>query len=132
MNHKSNGAGHHTFDPKALSDLHLGYIEMRWEVVAAVAWKGYLHRGRGALLFTSITDPPSKWDCIYLPLEVIEGDPLVQGQSKLVRYYDPTRQIVALFLTPPDWVNGYCGGPPPERVMPPECYKKMGDLPDSN
>jgi hypothetical protein len=54
MNHKSNGAGHHTFDAKALSDLHLGYIERRWEVVAAVSWKGYLHRGRGALLFTSM------------------------------------------------------------------------------
>jgi hypothetical protein len=106
MKHKSNDSG---LDPKAHSNPHLGYIESRWEIVAAVAWKEYLAHRNKALLFTASTDPGGEMDCIYLPLDLLEGHPLMKEYSNLVRCYDPTKQIVALFLTPPGRVSAYRG-----------------------
>jgi hypothetical protein len=45
--------------------------------------------------------------------------------SNLVKGYDPEKQIIAVFLTPPDSVSAYCGGLTPERVAPPEAYKRF-------
>jgi len=132
MEHKIDDSGLHTFDRDTARNLHLGYIERRWEIVAAVAWREYVAHGRGGPLFTTSADPGGEWDCIYLPLDLIEGDPLVKEYSNLLRSYDPTKQIIALFLTAPDCVNAYCGGLTAERVAPPDAYKRIRALLNSN
>jgi hypothetical protein len=69
---------------------------------------------------------------MYLPLDLIEGHPLRKEYSSLLRKYDPAKQIVALFLTPPGRVSAYRGGLPPERLAPPEAYKRIGGVLNSH
>jgi hypothetical protein len=94
-------------------------IKRRWEIVAGLAWKGYVAHGRGALLFRSSADGGAD-----LPLDFVKGHPIMRECAHFLRRYDPTEQIVALFLTPPDRLNTYCGGLTPERDAPPEAYKR--------
>ena len=124
MKHRSGDLGRPAFDSEIASNLHLDCIERHWEIVAALAWKGYLAHRRGALLCTRSADPGGEWECLYLPLDSIEGHPLMQEYSKLLRSYDPTKQIVAVFLTPPVHVSAYCGGLDPHRAGTPLIGKK--------
>ena len=123
---KNNGENRQTFDREATSGLHLGYIDRRWEAVAGVAWKEYVAHGRGALLFTPSADSGAEWDCIYVPLDLIAGHSLMKEYAEMISSYDPTKQIVAMFLTPPAHVSAYVGGLTPERIAPPEAYRKFG------
>jgi hypothetical protein len=125
MKNENSCPGGHTFDRETAKNLHLDYIARRWKIIAAVVWKEYLAGGRGAVLFTPSTDFGGEWDYIYLPLETLEGHPLMKEYANMLRSYDPTRQVVALFLTPPDCVSGYCGGLTPECLSPPEAYKRF-------
>jgi hypothetical protein len=111
---------------------HLNYIERRWDMLAAIAWKEYRASGRGALLFTQTGEPGEEWDCIYLPLEAFEDAPLVKEYCDFVKQYDPTKQLVAIFLIPPDTVSAYSGGLSPERVAPPEAFRRFGHAFDWN
>jgi hypothetical protein len=81
--------------------------------------------GRGALLFTPSAEIGGEFDSIYMPLASFGGHPLLKEYSNLIESYDPTKQIVALFLTPPSCVSAYCGGLTPERLVPPEAYRKV-------
>jgi hypothetical protein len=126
MKKKSNDADRKTFNRDAASELHLGYIDHRWEAVAALAWKEYMAHGRGALVFTSSAKSGGEWDAIFLPLDSIADHPLMKEYANLTRSYDPMKQIVAIFLTPPAYVSAYVGGLTPERISPPEAYKKFG------
>jgi hypothetical protein len=84
MKHRNNNPSRQTFDPETANRLHLDYIETRWEIAAALAWKGYIAHGRGALLFTRSPDPGGEWDCTYVPLKSIEGDPMMTEYAHLL------------------------------------------------
>jgi hypothetical protein len=49
MKRKSNGSAPDTFYPKALVDLHKSYLDWRWEMAVAVAWKDLAWARRTAL-----------------------------------------------------------------------------------
>jgi hypothetical protein len=84
-------------------------IERCWDIVASIAWKEYTTYGRGALLFTQSVESGDDWDCVYLPMVEFEGVPLMREYCDLMKEYDPTEQLVAVFLTAPDCVSAYCG-----------------------
>ena len=46
----------------------------------------------------------------------------------MIKSYDPSEELVALCLTPPARVSAYRGGLSPERLAPPEAYKRAGHL----
>jgi hypothetical protein len=50
----------------------------------------------------------------------------MKDYAELTRSYDPKKQIVAIFLTPQAYVSAYVGGLTPERIAPPEAYRKFG------
>jgi hypothetical protein len=52
------------------------YIAQFWERIAACAWKEYQAYGRGALLVDGFAEAD---DSVYLPLKVILGHPLTNG-----------------------------------------------------
>lgn len=112
--------------------LHLGYIERCWETVASIAWKEYTIHGRGALFFTPGDEGSDDWDCVYLPLKDFEGAPFAKECCDFMNEYDPMEQIVAVFLTPPNTVSGYYSGLTPERIAPPEAFKRFGYTLHSN
>jgi hypothetical protein len=118
-------------DPVAVRS-HLEYLERRWIIVAARAWREYLTNGRGALLFTPSAERAGDWDYVYLPLDLIEGEPLMTEYSTLLTSYDPTKQMVAMFLTPPSLVSAYCGPSTPDLVAPPEAHERIGAAPNWN
>ena len=64
MNHQSNDSERSAFNTEAANNLHLGYIESRWEEVAAIAWKEYLAHRRRALLFTPSAEIGGEFDSI--------------------------------------------------------------------
>ena len=126
MKNTNNDADRQTFNHEGARGFHLGYIDRCWEAIAAVAWKEYMAHGRGALLFTASAESGGEWDGIYLPIDLVVGHPLMKEYAEMTRSYDPMKQIVAIFLTPPDYVSAYVGGLTPERISPPEVYKKFG------
>ena len=96
------------------------YIAKYWEVLAACAWREYLACGRGALLVCP-TSPGE--DAIYLPLEKLASNPLVQELARFDNEYDPRQEVVVIFLRPPQSVSAYKGGIP-EGGTPPELYER--------
>jgi hypothetical protein len=114
------------FDTDIASNLQLAYIEERWEILAAVAWKEYLKQDQGALLMQPAGD--GEWDLVYGPAGMFQSDPVMKKYARMIKDYDPKTQIVAIFLTPPDGVNAYLGSLPRERLSPPDAYRKFAAL----
>jgi len=100
------------------------YIEKYWEPLAAVAWKEYLDRGRGALIVDFTSDKSG--DAVYSSLEELTKTPLYDEGIQMVKDYDPRRQVVLIFLRLPDSVSGYKGGIA-EWGTPPEIYEEFKD-----
>jgi hypothetical protein len=97
------------------------YVAKYWEVLAACAWKEYQLNGRGAFLVGGFDEPD---DFIYLPLEVLTTYPLLGDFARLAEEYDPSREVVVIFLQHPPSVSAYKGGIP-ERGTPPELYERL-------
>jgi hypothetical protein len=123
MNHESSDSKRRAFKTEAAKNLQLGYIESQWELVAATAWKEYLEHDRGALCLTPSAELDVDFDAIYMPLDSFDGSSLYSELIEKIENYDPTTQIVALFLTPGGY-TAYCGWLP-ERLAPPEAYAKL-------
>ena len=85
------------FDPQAAQGIHLAYIDERWEVLGAIAWKEYIAHGRGALILQP--DEQSDWDATYLPLQHFETNSAMNEYTDMVKRYDPNSQLVTIFLT---------------------------------
>lgn len=115
-----------TFNAEVASRLHLTYVDERWEILAAIAWKEFVAHERGALLLQQ--EGEGEWDATYLPIEVFETSPAMKEYRALVESYDPKRQVVLILLTPPEHLSAYVGGLTPERLGPPEAYQKLGAL----
>ena len=98
------------------------YIAKYWPVLAASAWRDYRTHGRGAMLILG-RDAPTE-ETYYVPLKMLSGDPLMAPFARFVKEYDPSTEIVAVFLEPPCRVSAYRGGIP-ERGAPPECFEKI-------
>ena len=114
------------FDPQVAKGIHLAYIAERWELLAAIAWKEYIAHGRGALILEP--DEERDWDATYMPLQECDSNTVTKELADMVRLYDPNSQIVAVFISPPQYTNGYLGGLTPERPSPPEAYKQLKGL----
>jgi hypothetical protein len=97
------------------------YISENWEALGACAWKEHLAHGRGALLIGGFDEPD---DFIYLPLEVLVAHPLLKDYARFAEDYDPSREVVVIFLQQPPSVSAYKGGIP-ERGTPPQLYKRL-------
>ena len=97
------------------------YISDHWEILAACAWREYQAHGRGALLAGGFNEPG---DFIFLPLEVMVAHPLLKGFARFAEEYDPSREIVLIFLQQPPKVTAYKGGIP-ERGTPPQLYERL-------
>jgi hypothetical protein len=97
------------------------YITRNWEALAGCAWKEYREHGRGALLVGGFNEPG---DFIFLPLEVMVSHPLLKDFARFAEEYDPTREVVVIFLRPPHSVRAYRGSMP-DRRTPPEMYERQ-------
>ena len=47
--------------------------------------------------------------------------------ARMVREYDPRREVVVLFMVPPLSVTAFTGALP-DRETPPECCKRFGSM----
>jgi hypothetical protein len=124
MEKQNSDADRKAFNREAARELHLGHIDRRWEAVAAAAWKGYMAQGRWALLLTTSAESGGEWVCIYMSLGCIEDLPM-REELDMIKSYDPKEEVVALFLTPPANISAYRGGLAPERMSPPEAYRRF-------
>jgi len=100
---------------------HSDFIARYWEVLAACAWREYQPHGRGALVFGALGEPD---DFVYLPLNMMEAEPLMSGFASLCKQYDPEREIVVVFVGVPPSVTALKGGMP-ERGTPPALYDRL-------
>ena len=97
------------------------FIARYWEVLAACAWREYQLHGRGALVFGALSEPD---DFIYMPLIMLEAEPLMVDFASYAKEYDPSQEIVAVILgVPPSVAALKCGMP--ERGTPPALYERL-------
>jgi hypothetical protein len=124
-----------------VTNSQLNYIEKYWEEIAAFAWARYWFKGRGVLVFEPrplgsfplskeeslplSEEDPGYWVCRYEPWENMEDNPMEPIFSDIFCSYDPEKQIIAVFLTPPNQVHTYCGPLNTDRVTPPEAYEAI-------
>jgi hypothetical protein len=108
----------------SVSGKHHAFIAANWEALAAVAWRGFLFGGRGALRVRE-----------SLFMDAVAGDVLlgrvgyaaqqVGPIGELVRGYDPETEIVCTILRPDGTARTYqLRGP----VPPPEAYQLAVEL----
>jgi hypothetical protein len=100
------------------------FIDRYWEVLGACAWKEYRAHGRGALVLGAFSEPD---DAIYCPAEELQGHPLLTNFARFVDEYDPTEEVVVIFLWRPDEISAHrCGIP--SRGTPPQLYEQLKGL----
>lgn len=103
------------------SQRHRAFIAANWEALAALAWRGYLRSGRGALQVPEslfIAAPPG--DILLAHVDYVHRpvDPI----ADVVRTYDPEREIVCT-------ITGSDGGTSRTYqlrgpVSPPDAYEQ--------
>src|ERR1017187_7442919 len=98
------------------------YIDKYWEVLAAIAWNEFQTHGRGGVIVFGSFEGPG--DDVYMPLEVMQADPLLSDFARFAEEYDPDREVVVIFLRPPDSVTAYRGGLP-ERGTPRDMHERL-------
>ena len=121
---------------------HMAFIAQNLDVAAATAWQGYRAMGRCALVVvTEWGDVRQPWTAGITPvsvmarkkaLKMLEGinPPARSDLARLLRQYDPEREMVFCFLRTDYGVSSYRVGSP--RLTPPEAYEVMkGQLADS-
>ena len=99
---------------------HLAYIDKYWDTIAAFAWQEFITHGRGALVVENGHEPEDD-DTVFVPLTMLTDSPVVHEYAALVQNYDPRREVVIIFLSPPCSVSAYTGtlvG----RNSPPQAY----------
>jgi hypothetical protein len=102
---------------------HSDFIEQYWEVLAACAWREFKLHGRGALVFGALSEPD---DFIYMPLSMLEGEPLMGGFASLAKEYDPMQEVVVILGVPPS-VTAIKGGPL-RAGTPPALYERLKEV----
>ena len=94
---------------------HAEFIRINWPVAAAFAWQQYQKQGRGCLVVdvTKSKEPPQGESHLfgesfgaYVPYRTVRatGDPDVK---RMVKEYDPTKEVVFVFLRLDGGVSSY-------------------------
>src|SRR5579864_8023782 len=116
----------HPTDAQINSSGLLEYARGQWEVFAAIAWKGYCEQGRGAVVIDSGVD--DIWFPVFIPVRFPESCDNPPDAADIIRTYDPATQVVFAFMVvPPPWPV-YVEGSGPDRIAPPEAYRKLAAL----
>lgn len=111
---------------------HLEFIRINWPVAAAFAWQQYRKQGRGCIVFdvAKAQDPPpgephlfGETPGAYVPYKVVRaaGD---EDVKRMVREYDPRRQVVFVFLRQDGGVSSYSLHIRNQQT-PPEAYEEL-------
>jgi hypothetical protein len=101
------------------------YLERNWDVVAPNAYLNYKLDGRGAVVndFSGLSSVPHSYFRETTLAERI--DPLSIKLLKLVRAYDPEKEVVFLMTTPEKRVGACCSGAPKDHDSPPDLYERL-------
>ena len=118
--------------------IHKEFIIANWEPAAAIAWQGYQQEGRGAIMVVSewgqVRDP---WRAGETPGAYVSGrkvkewavDWPIEDVERMVKAYDPQREVVFVFLRLDGGVSCYRISVP--HLLPPAAYDGLkGQLKD--
>jgi len=118
--------------------IHKQFILVNWEPAAAIAWQEYQRQGRGAIMVVSewgkVRDP---WRVGETPGAYVSEKNVKEWSvawpnedvERMVKAYDPRREVVFVFLRLDGGVSSYRISIP--YLLPPEAYEQMkGQLRD--
>lgn len=100
------------------------YLDRCWDLLAAIGWKEFSVRGRGAVL-VYLAEPNDS--AKFIPMEVLAGNPVTEEYARMVREYDPRREIVVIFMVPPLSVTAFAGALP-KRETPLKCCQRYSSV----
>lgn len=102
------------FDSFFLTPVQKERLELEWEHLAAMAWRGFKRLGRGAV---TILDPGDY--AVFTPAAGLRQIFTCPKYDEWVHKYDPRSEVVIIFVTFPDTTNGF-KGTLPGRAQPPK------------
>lgn len=108
--------------------LHFAFLTAQYRTLAAIAWRGFQEKGRGAIMVPP-PGPDNQSGCTVFFSSVDEMDSLdcfeTDGEHvRLINAYDPTREIVVA-IDDDDVTSTYRYGD--ESLPPPDAWEFMKD-----